>query len=597
MRIHGIHVQGLRAPTGQHRLRLDPGYNVLLTRDEQGGAGLAALLCAFLYPRTDLGNLELWRDPAAGLPSRAGLAFASEPDVFRLIMDLDKQRLVLGRHDSESNEYQRVCTDLGEIEARLRAAGLPSREEFMTLQLCQGLAEAETEPTPPPELSPRPPRFPHAELPAERERLQQELSQAKSAQSERAAAERRVGELRQLRDRLAVLEHEHQALTAEVQRRAEFGSEIEELNGRLNGWRDEEAQLGRERANSEHSRRELLDERTALRRIPARQALPLWIGLILAVLGSLAGFAGHPLFYVFGPLGAATVLGALLISRKARRRMGTIEARLAALRVRERGMERNFELHSAPLRELMGSAGVGTLEELAQRSSDYHKLVGRAHEVERELAETRNALPKVEEELRQLEALLAAPVDLPDPAEIRENLAQLSKLEAALPVADVVPRQAPAPQVRGRLNALDRMVHAATLASGLSEAEVFTRLASIVPVYVRALSVGQFTQLERREFEGWLLRAQAAGETVRYEGLSDAQRFSVELGFRLALLEIMAPALSVPLILGPTLPVEQGEARVAMARALHRLSSAVQVIHIAVGGGPWLEHADRSHVM
>ncbi len=597
MRIHGIHVQGLRAPTGQHRLRLDPGYNVLLTRDEQGGAGLVALLSAFLYPRTDLGNLELWRDPASGLPSRAGLAFASEPDVFRLIMDLDKQRLVLGRHDPASNEYQRVSTDLGEIEACLRAAGLPSRDEFMTLQLCKGLAAAEPEPTPPPELPPSPPRLPHAELAAERERLQQELSQAQSAQRERAAAERRVGELRERRDRLAVLEREHQALTAEVQRRAKLGSEIEELDGRLNGWRDEEAQLGRERANIEHSRRELLDERTALRRIPARQALPLWIGLILAVLGSLAGFAGHPLFYVFGPLGAATVLGALFISRNARRRMGTIEARLAALRVRERGLERNFELHSAPLRELMESAGVSTLEELAQRSSDHHELVGRANEVERELTETLNELPKVEQELRQFEALLAAPVDLPDPAEIRENLAQLSKLEVALPAADVVPRQALAPRVRGRPNALDRMVRAAALASGRSEAEVFTRLTSIVPVYLRALSLGQFTQVERREFEGWLLRTQAAGETVRYQDLPDAQRFSVELGFRLSLLEIMAPALNVPLVLGPTLPVEQGEARVAMARALHRLSNAVQVIHIAVGGGPWLEHASCSHVM
>ncbi len=597
MRIHGIHVQGLRAPTGQHRLRLDPGYNVLLTRDEQGGAGLVALLCAFLYPRTDLGNLELWRDPAAGLPSRAGLVFASEPDVFRLIMDLDKQRLVLGRRDPASNEYQRVSTDPGEIEACLRAAGFPSRDEFMMLQLCQGLAAAEPEPTPPPELPPTPPSLPSPALAAERERLQQELSQAKSAQRKRAAAERRVGELGQLRDRLAVLERDHQVLTAEVQCRAEFGSEIEDLNGRLKGWRDEEAQLGRERANIEHSRRELLDERTALQRIPARQALPLWIGLILAVLGSLAGFAGHPLFYVFGPLGAATVLGALIISRNARRRMGTIEARLAALRVRERGIERNFELHSVPLRELMESAGVSSLDELAQRSSDYHDLVGRANEVERELAETLNALPKVEEELRQLEALLAAPVDLPDPAEIRENLAQLSKLEATLPAADVVPRQAPAPQVRNRPSALDRMLHAATLATGRSEAEVFTRLGSIVPVYVRALSLGQFTKVERREFEGWLLRAQAAGEIVRYEGLPDAQRFSVELGFRLALLEIMAPALSVPLILGPTLPVDQGEAQVAMARALNRLSSAVQVIHIAVGGGPWLEHAGCSQVM
>ncbi len=277
--------------------------------------------------------------------------------------------------------------------------------------------------------------------------------------------------------------------------------------------------------------------------------------------------------------------------------MGTIEARLAALRVRERGLERNFELHSAPLRELMESAGVSTLEELAQRSSDHHELVGHANEVERELTETLNELPKVEQELRQFEALLAAPVDLPDPAEIRENLAQLSKLEVALPAADVVPRQALAPRVRGRPNALDRMVRAAALASGRSEAEVFTRLTSIVPVYLRALSLGQFTQVERREFEGWLLRTQAAGETVRYQDLPDAQRFSVELGFRLSLLEIMAPALRVPLVLGPTLPVEQGEARVAMARALHRLSNAVQVIHIAVGGGPWLEHASCSHVM
>ena len=129
--------------------------------------------------------------PAASV---TGLVFASEPDVFRLIMDLDKQRLVLGRHDSASNEYQRVSTDLGEIEACLRAAGLPSRDEFMTLQLCQGLAAAEPEPTPPPELPPSPSRLPRADLAAERERLQQELSQANSAQHERTAAERRVGE-------------------------------------------------------------------------------------------------------------------------------------------------------------------------------------------------------------------------------------------------------------------------------------------------------------------------------------------------------------------------------------------------------------------
>ncbi len=151
MRIHGIHVQGLKAPGGEHRLNLDPAYNVVLAPDAQAGAALVALLRAFLFPRTDLGDLEIWRAPASGQPARAGLSFSFGSDAFRLIVDLDKQRLVLGRYDVASKSYERVSMDPGEIETCLHGAGLPNRDEFTILQLCQGpLVSTDAEEAPPP---------------------------------------------------------------------------------------------------------------------------------------------------------------------------------------------------------------------------------------------------------------------------------------------------------------------------------------------------------------------------------------------------------------------------------------------------------------
>ncbi len=140
-------------------------------------------------------------------------------------------------------------------------------------------------------------------------------------------------------------------------------------------------------------------------------------------------------------------------------------------------------------------------------------------------------------------------------------------------------------------------IHAAALASGRTTDEIKGRLASSLPVYLRALSLGTFTQARRSDLDGWLLRIESSEEVIKISELNDAQRFSVELAFQLALLETIAPDLSVPVIVSPTLPLHDEEEKLALARGLHRLGCAVQVIQVAVGGGAWMEQAQRTTVL
>ena len=50
MRIHAIHVQGLVRPRGVRRLKLESGYNLLVSPDPDACVGLRATLEALLYP-------------------------------------------------------------------------------------------------------------------------------------------------------------------------------------------------------------------------------------------------------------------------------------------------------------------------------------------------------------------------------------------------------------------------------------------------------------------------------------------------------------------------------------------------------------------
>ena len=62
MRIHAIHVQGLVRPRGVRRLKLETGYNLLVSLDPDACAGLRAALEALLYPESAFAELEPWID-------------------------------------------------------------------------------------------------------------------------------------------------------------------------------------------------------------------------------------------------------------------------------------------------------------------------------------------------------------------------------------------------------------------------------------------------------------------------------------------------------------------------------------------------------
>jgi hypothetical protein len=601
MRIHGIHLQGLRAPRGQNRLSFDPGYNVIFTADAQTAFGLTALIRGFLYPATDLGSHELWRDADTEQPSRAGLSVSFFSEAFRLIVDFDRERLVLGRYIASSQSYERVSTDPEEVAGCLRGAGLPSRREFSSLFLCSGsaiVAPRHEVPTPAGAASIPDQNDP----PCERERLLSELEQAEEQASRREELERRLGELRQTHDRITLLEENRERLQQELAPRSLLAEVIDDMEPRLERVRALDAKREQEHVAIEQSRRELLDERAELRGIPARQDFPLWIGAALVILGGLAGFLAHPLFYLCSLGGLLSVAAALFVARTARHRMGNVEACLASLRVRERSIEREFESESAPIRSLLRGLGLSSLDELARDAADYRGVAARAKEVEQELESARANLPEdLESELAQLEAQLAQLPDLRDPAEIRTELEALPEpeppAEARSDPPSEVAEESPGAERPTHDGDLDELIQTAALLVGRPPEEVQELFESVLPLYLRLLSGGAFLKARHREVEGWLLRGEQRGEVVPYASLTDPVRSRVHLAFRLAILEATARDLTVPLILGPGLPFESEDQKLALARALRRLGSAIQVIHLAFEKGDWADHAARKHLI
>ncbi|MFQ5513675.1 MAG: hypothetical protein ACE5FG_04500 [Myxococcota bacterium] len=586
MWIHGILAQGLRAPKGEHRLALDRGYNLVLSEDPSEGWALVDLVCALLYPRNELGHLELWRDPDSQKPARAGLTLSFASEVYRIVVDFDRERLALARYRSESGRFERLTLDPDELSATLRRAGLPAQSEFRLLYECRDIAAASRQPERPPRaVSSAPP----SRSAQRRAQLEAELHAAEAGRARRRELEERIRELRRSSERLAPLQADRERLRQELERRRVLGEAIEDLEARLEEVNELEARRARERVAIEQARRELLDERSELRGIPARQDFPLWIGVTLMVLGWLAGLLAHPFFYLFGGGGGVSVGAALLVSRAARRRMGKVEASLAELRVREREIERDFERRSASIRGLMQTLGHASLEALAREAADYRGTLARLRDVERQLEEIHAALPDAErDEFAEIESELAQLEKLRDPAQIRAEIARLapSVPERIRPGADE-----PADADPDDGPELDALQSTAALMTGRADVEVRERFAPLLPLYLRLLSGGAFQQARRHDSEGWLLRGEQQGDVIPFASLRAGPRAAVQLAFRFALLEAIAPDLSLPLLLGPACPLDDSERMAGLAQALRRLSSAVQVVQIAREKGDWADQA------
>jgi hypothetical protein len=139
----------------------------------------------------------------------------------------------------------------------------------------------------------------------------------------------------------------------------------------------------------------------------------------------------------------------------------------------------------------------------------------------------------------------------------------------------------------------EALVAAAARVLGRGDAEVRARLGPVLPVYLRALSMGTFTNARAADGGSWLLRG-AVREEQPFSELPARERELVRLAVQLALLEALASDRRVPLLVGPHLPARGEAEQRALARAFKRLASVVQVVQVVTESAPWAEHAGKS---
>jgi len=638
MRIHGIHLRGLSAPAGDHPLGLDPGYTVVCLHDAAAARHFIELIQALLYPATD----QVARRDSRG---RAVLSLALRSDAYVIAADFARGRVSLGRQDARDGGYQSLSSDPREIEDYALAVGLPPPADFRQLQTC-GLAAAAgddllpmrrparvTAPKPAPPRAPAPESLERsaerARLLAEHEERTLALAQERAkreaaleqalaaARSGRTRSEARIQELRAADAEYVALEREHKATLAELERHAPLAEVVEDFEARVTHFRALAASRETERRAIDDTRAEVLAERSRLRAAPRRQLVPVALGLALGVAGAAAGAVGSPIGYAFALLGVLALLAALGMARAARSQLGRSEALLAALRVRERGSERRFETEGAQIRGLMIALGLDSLDALCAAAARYTELLERADVEKRRLAELAERHPaSAREELAALErergvgdavsavraardALLALPAEIPmpelppalpaeTPATQADTAVELEEKDD--PFGDT-PRDAPAVSDE-RDAGPGALVEASARLLGRSETEIRARLAPALPVYLRALTAGTFTNARRADDGGWVLRG-AARDEQPFTALPDRERALVCLALQLALLEALAGERRVPLLVGPDLPVASDSEARAVGRALKRLSAVVQVVQAGVGDSPFVEHAAK----
>jgi hypothetical protein len=392
------------------------------------------------------------------------------------------------------------------------------------------------------------------------------------------ALQARREELRAAYQRRTAREAAREACLVEIDRYRPL-AEVADLEAHIDRFRKTVERRNRERAELAELRRARIQERAHLRGVPGRQAAPLGLGAALAASGGAVAWLGYGLGTLPVAAGGLAMLYALGSVQLAKIRVGRVESELAALRLRERDVEREYESEGAQVRGLLLAMALDSPEELEAAVAEYRRIAKRLDEADAALEAARAGFPaEAEAELAWIEAELArrAEPDLAQPA--RDAARMESRTGPAEPDALGAPHRDPDPLIE--------------LAS-LGEEQAKAALGPILSMYLRAITAGAYTAARRRQAEGWVFRVGETSSVATWAEIPPAVQPAILLAFQLALLEGMAPKQRPFLLVGPELPALGADGERALARAFARLGRLGQVIHVSSEPGEGRERAAR----
>jgi hypothetical protein len=586
VRLHALHVQGLDAPRGTQRLQVRTGYTVVV-----GGRadlqGLQNALLGLLYPEQALEDLVGRPDPDGSDGARAVLRVQLGSEVYQVGADLSGRRLGLAQFNPASNRFQRITTDPAEADQRLRELGRPERALVEALGLLTFPNAPEVPAASEPAWDDATPIAPVAAPrgPSERGLAGPETMARVEPPEQSSGGEQGEPSSRDLagpQGKVLELEREEKHLESELRKYSVLAEADEDLELRIEQYRALREDCTRQLTALDQTRQSLLSERIQLQRVPSVRAPWIWAGMALGVIGGLAALLVEPLAGALGLIGLAVAGVAFGIGRRARRRLGRLEARIAALRVRERTLERRFEESAAPVRTPLVALELEGVDELADVLRLMRNVGSRLEEVRRELEEARQA----SKEIPPLGPTESLPAGEPEaPSEGSESLPWARPSAPPEP-----PRPSQPPTVGGGPEAL---LDAAARLAERSAAELWTEARPCLPLYLRAISGGHLREMVALGSDVWGVVREERG-AVPIHALAPSDQRQVSVALQLALRERLAADSQLPLIVGPGAETFEGDPS-GLGRALARLARVVQIVQLAETSEPWDSHATQVH--
>jgi len=634
------------------RMDVGGGYQVL----ELGAVAgpVARLLGASLAPANELeAALRALAISPQGA-ARFALALQLGSDAFQVVLDLRQGEVGLMRWAAGERVAQRVAKGPRAVDHELVKRGVPRREHLLELH-CFGfgpiassvfasapsferLGDADSGATAPLRRSPGP---------SLEQAPQPEPTPADAALSgEEAPDLERLKLLRDARGRLRQVERELARLVESFEAHAELARIEPEFDALYAQARVAARARDQELGELEADRRALVQQRARLRGGPRHQRVGLMLGAATGIGGLMAAQLLDPVLHAISLTGAGLMLGFGLLGRATRSRAARIETRLSGLRIRERGTQQRFERAAGRLLEFQSTLELSSIEALREAVVSYRAERAQLARHRAELSEAQLGFgAKAERELAELEQACAdyfarlpggTASGVPQAGEFPSDAAgsdarsecagshssgsegsgsegsgsegggsesagsESAESEGAesngAESAALGGGESPSPSRPSAGECRfdpERLIAIAHEESGLPMMEVRLRMAPMLPLYLRALTEGRVVDARRGGERSWEVRWSADETWQPLTRMRQPDAEQIQLAFRLALLEGLAQYLRTPLLIGPQLRGWNGDAQLALGRALERLGRVTQVIHLTSEHGAWERHAQQ----